>query len=1023
VASPPRQNGGSHDLAQSSYFHALKWSRVTATDGKLFQAPFRAGILLKDYQLTPLMKALELPRANLFVADDVGLGKTIEAGLVLQEMLLRQRTDWALIICPASVCLQWRGEMERRFGLRFEIYNREFVARRRQERGFGVNPWTTHNRFIISYQTFRRPEHREPLLQLLGKRRRKSLLILDEAHTAAPAAASQYAVDSHITRSIRDLAPCFENRLFLSATPHNGHSNSFSALLEILDPQRFLRGTPVASPEQLAPVMVRRLKSDLIALGRGDFPVRRVIQLDLEHDGAAWHLREAVEESESGGAPGPQARPLGEGAAPELALSRLLAEYTALRCPRRGPGRLVFINLQKRLLSSIEAFARTLEKHAGSAAQAPDEGAAQVLPGLPSEPAEPADSEADEEEAGATAEAIEDSEDVRVAAASRHLAAPAGRAQEVLAQMRELAAQARNAADAKVRALIDWIRRHQCPSVALGGARPRGAAEARWTERRLILFTEYGHTKSYLRRVLSAAIEGTDQAEERISVFDGGMSEEARDLVQQAFNGPPAEFPLRILIATDAAREGVNLQGRCADLIHYDIPWNPARMEQRNGRIDRTLQPSREVRCMYFFYPQRAEDQVLRTLVRKVGLIQRELGSLGSVVMDRLGQELAGGIDAGTQARIERTEQAVLFRDVVARELEVQRPETRRLAAEIDQAAQILNSSRQALEFAPALLRAALDVGLRWVGAGPLLPVPSPADEPDLRAFALPALPESWESTLDSLRPPRGRDESFAEWRKRPPMPVVFDPPRKLSTPVMHLHLQHPFVQRILARFLAQGYSAHDLSRVTVLLNRHDAMPRVLAFGRLSLFGAGAARLHDQLVSVAAAVRESDGARELRPFADTGDRRSLELLEQLLVEPHTLDEVDPRAQERLRRLAPAHFAALWRHIKDEADAVAHEAERLLKLRGEREAEELRRILKAQEDLARGTLHQQLAFQFSEAEAAQREQLRQDRRHMEERLSALQQERETEPREIIASYQVLRRRLMPVGLIYLWPSTR
>lgn len=105
----------------AAYLHALKWNAVTATDGRLFKAPFRAGIKLFNHQLTPLKRALEMPRANLFIADDVGLGKTIEAGLVLQELLLRQRVDQMLIVCPAAVSLQWQGEMQKKFGLAFEI--------------------------------------------------------------------------------------------------------------------------------------------------------------------------------------------------------------------------------------------------------------------------------------------------------------------------------------------------------------------------------------------------------------------------------------------------------------------------------------------------------------------------------------------------------------------------------------------------------------------------------------------------------------------------------------------------------------------------------------------------------------------------------------------------------------------------------------------------------------------------------------------------------------------------------------
>jgi SNF2 family DNA or RNA helicase len=99
-----------------AYLHALEWSAVSAADPNRFQAPFRAGIKLMAHQLTPLMKALELPRANLFIAADVDLGKTLEAGLILQELLLRQQADFVLVVCPASVCQQWRDENPRRAG-------------------------------------------------------------------------------------------------------------------------------------------------------------------------------------------------------------------------------------------------------------------------------------------------------------------------------------------------------------------------------------------------------------------------------------------------------------------------------------------------------------------------------------------------------------------------------------------------------------------------------------------------------------------------------------------------------------------------------------------------------------------------------------------------------------------------------------------------------------------------------------------------------------------------------------------
>ena len=113
----------------SSYLHAMRWNCVTATNPRLFQAPFRAGIQIHCYQLEPLRKALVLPRVNLFIADDVGLGKTIEAGLIVQEMLLRKRIRDIVVMSPPSVLLQWKDELETRFGLTFEVLDKAYMAR------------------------------------------------------------------------------------------------------------------------------------------------------------------------------------------------------------------------------------------------------------------------------------------------------------------------------------------------------------------------------------------------------------------------------------------------------------------------------------------------------------------------------------------------------------------------------------------------------------------------------------------------------------------------------------------------------------------------------------------------------------------------------------------------------------------------------------------------------------------------------------------------------------------------------
>ena len=237
---------------------------------------------------------------------------------------------------------QWRDELEARFSLTFTILDRAHVTRMRRERGFAVNPWTTHSRFLISHRLLIDETYAAGLRDWLGEFAPRTLLVLDEAHHAAPSSGARYAIDSQTTRAVRDVAPRFEHRLFLSATPHNGHSNSFSALLEILDPQRFCRGVKVLKG-QLDDVMVRRLKSDVREL-EGGFPRRTVEQIDVK------------------GLP-PDA--------PELVLAEKLSAYREQREKRlaharrsqQAAGALAVAGLQKRLLSSIEAFAKTLSVH------------------------------------------------------------------------------------------------------------------------------------------------------------------------------------------------------------------------------------------------------------------------------------------------------------------------------------------------------------------------------------------------------------------------------------------------------------------------------------------------------------------------------------------------------------------------------------------------------------------------------------------------------------------------------------
>lgn len=988
----------------AAYLHALKWNSVTATDRDLYQAPFRAGIMLQAHQLEPLKRALTLPRANLFIADDVGLGKTIEAGLVLQELLLRQRVEFVLVSCPASVCLQWRDEMFKRFGLQFEVMNRAFIDKRRRERGFGVNPWTTHNRFIISHDLLRRPEYREALLNTLGEKAKRSLLILDEAHVAAPASAGKYATDSNITKVIRDVAPRFENRLFLSATPHNGHSNSFASLLELLDPQRFTRGVAVTDAKQRDAVMVRRLKEDLRVLARGDYPERKLVKHSLRHDNSEW-LCSSTEAKNLDGQ-----ESIGDGSAFELQLAEMLSEYTELRTSVGKGGRLALINLQKRLLSSVSAFSRTLAKHSRG------NSGVSLLKEISATEAltlEHDDLYGDEDNSDSHELSVIDNETAK-------LEAPTEKALKLLKEMTELAKRHQDDPDAKILGLLSWIKSYQCPAAGLD---PNESASKAWTGKRVIIFTESMDTKTYIERQLQRALAHTEDGHQRVMSFHGGLGDDKRAEIQQAFNSPENEHPVRILIATDAAREGVNLQGHCADLFHYDIPWNPARMEQRNGRIDRTLQSESEVRCHYFVYTDRAEDIVLDKLAQKVDTIQRELGSLGAVIMDRIESQLEkDGISPKTLTHLNDTTREKDQQTIASQELEQARPSSEALALELEKLDEALERSAKITSFEPKLLRDAINAGLELSGAGPLKPAPNTV--PGAEAFTLPELPDSWAETVDSLRRPRGREEYFNDWREQPPLPVLFDSPPKMNSAAAQLHLSHPFVKRIFSRFLSQGYSAHDLNRVTIVRS-NDSLIRVIAFGRLSLFGRGAGKLHDQLVSVAARwVETSD--EPLKPFAEEADRKALDSLEQILAESPTLEGVSESAKKKVIEAAPDLFSQLWGHVQTEADARTQEALINLERRGQEEADQLEVILKTQRDAIEKQLElkaPQMMLDFESFTINEQKQADADKKHMQERLIAIEREIREEPNDLKSHYHVSLPRLQPVGLVVLWPKAR
>ncbi|MBE0556004.1 MAG: DEAD/DEAH box helicase, partial [Proteobacteria bacterium] len=359
-----------------------------------------------------------------------------------------------------------------------------------------------------------------------------------------------YAIDSLRTQAIRTVTPHFEHRLFLTATPHNGDRLAWSTFLELLDDQRFARGVQ-PDPERLARVMVRRLKTDITdANGNRVFPDRKLEALEVDY----------TEE--------------------ERRIHAALVEYTQLRqaANREEGGRhateFVLKLLKKRLFSSPAAFAATLEEHRKTLAgrKKRSDGSAldqRVLRRLIQQT----------EEEYADDQRYEEAQGEAVSAASAAIPSLSARENELLEQMAYWAERAKARPDSKAKAILAWLNAH----VKTNG---------NWSNERVIIFTEYRATQMWLVDVLTAEGFG---ANDRLMMIYGGMEKDKRETVKAAFQADPSVSPVRILLATDAASEGIDLQNHCRYMIHAEIPWNPNVLEQRNGRIDRHGQKAKEV--------------------------------------------------------------------------------------------------------------------------------------------------------------------------------------------------------------------------------------------------------------------------------------------------------------------------------------------------------------------------------------------------------------------------------------------
>ena len=950
-----------------AFLDAIRWGAATNADRGFLQSPFRSGVVIESYQLDPVVRAIDMARVNLLIADDVGLGKTIEAGLVIQELLVRHRARTVLVVCPSSLQLKWQLEMQEKFGLEFRIVNTEYLKHLRREQGIHANPWSSFPRLITSMDWMKSGEALRLIKDVLPPHitypRKFDILVVDEAHNVAPAMATRYALESQRTSLVRKIAPHFEHRIFLTATPHNGYQESFTSLLELLDDQRFARNV-MPEEKQLHRVMVRRLKTDLVdAAGKPIYPKREIKPLELDYtanEREAHSLLRQYAESRSGAAQGTK------------------GEY----------GSQFILNLlKKRLFSSPRAFAITLEKHreslAGRGKKAPASSLDdRILRKAISKLEE--DYESDER--------LEQALDEAVVEAGRAMTKLTVLQKNLLDRLSAWASSAKGRPDSKATAILTWLEKH---------IRPNG----RWSDARVILFTEYRATHGWLFEILT----NNGYGGERLMELYGGLDPEDREKITAAFQAAPDVSPVRILLATDAASEGIDLQNHCNYLIHVEIPWNPNVMEQRNGRIDRHGQK----KTPFIWHPVgkgfradaagaktkvgdlEGDHEYLMRAVVKVEAIREDLGSVGPVIAQQIQEAMSGNrMKLDTRDAEEKAAKAKRF--VVAE---------RKLQERIAKLHERLIEARVDFHLSPDRIARAVHVAMQLAGKSPLKRIDWP-NAPANTVFEVPPLAGSWQRATAGLNHPHTH-------KRRP---ITFDHEvAKGRDDVVLAHLNHRLVQMCLRILRAEVWALDDrktLNRVAVRRASDASLqhPIVTLHSRLLVTSGNNYRLHEEL-TVSGGELKRDGFTRISQVGR---------LEELL------DKSSPREPDA------ATFAMLRERFDKAQDAIRSAAdarsrdrlkslENTLERRKQSDINDITTLLSELDKAVRREIEESRAVQLQLWPENERLQLRRDVDSLRARLERIPGEREKEVAAIEARYSGFAHRTFPVAVTFILPK--
>jgi superfamily II DNA or RNA helicase len=534
---------------------------LDALEDNLLLAPIQSSVVPLPHQLYALNRAMSRDRIRYLLADEVGLGKTIEAGLILRELKLRGMARRILVVAPKGLVRQWQAEMRLHFGEQFTFVEPSELSAFRQWRNDEENLWRVHDQVICSLDSVKPMEGRRgwsvEQLQTYNRERFEDLIsaswdlvIIDEAHRMG--GSTDQVARYKLGVALAEAAPYL---LLLSATPHQGKTDQFHRLMQLLDRDSFPDVSSIAA-DRVRPFVVRTEKRAAIdAEGKPLFKPR-ITRLQP----VAWLDRHAAQQG----------------------LYEAVTEYVrhgynqAMATKQRHIGFLMIL-MQRLVTSSTAAIRTTLERRL----LALDDDHAQ-LKLFPSERAEEWHELSGEDQ-------------IDVAVAFEALADERKDVEALLFLARETEAQG---TDAKAEALLELIYRIQ--------------QEENDPELKVLVFTEFVPTQAMLADFLET--RGFS-----IVMLNGSMDLEARARTQRSFSQN-----VRILISTDAGGEGLNLQF-CHVIVNFDMPWNPMRVEQRIGRVDRIGQPF-VVRAINFVLEDTVEYRVREVLEKKLAVIAEEFG-------------------------------------------------------------------------------------------------------------------------------------------------------------------------------------------------------------------------------------------------------------------------------------------------------------------------------------------------------------------------------------------------------------